>query len=65
MEYTYKDIDNEDNLKEFYAMRDKHEIYNSIKAAGKYGIPSILIDGEPHVDVMNQTAIIKEKLGLK
>ena len=46
-------------------MRDKHAIYDPIKAAGRYGLPSFVIDGEPFVDVMKQTDIIKEKLGLK
>ena len=65
VEFTYYDIDDEEGKKQFYQLRETNPIYDPIKAAGKYGIPTFVIDGEAFVNVMDQQDIILNELGLK
>ncbi len=63
IDFEYKDIDEDEQImEEFNLIRDKHEIYESVKAAGKIGIPTFIIDGKPYINIMNNLDKIKKLL---
>ncbi len=63
VDFTYFDIDKDENaLKEFNELKEQHSLYDAVKAAGKVGIPTFVIDGKPYINVLNQKEVIKKAL---
>jgi len=65
IDFEYKDIDaNEEVMEEFNEIKDKFEIYDSVKKAGKVGIPTFIIDGKPYINILSNLDEIKKALGI-
>jgi glutaredoxin-related protein len=65
IDFTYYDIEKDENaLEQFNKLKDQHSLYDAVKAAGKVGLPTFVIDGKPFINILNQKEVIKDALGI-
>lgn len=65
VDFEYRDIGEDDQANlQFEKLRNEFSIYDEVKKSGKVGIPTIVIDGTPYINILNDTEKIKRLLGL-
>ncbi len=65
IDFEYYDIDEDEvaNAK-FEELKNTFDIYDSVKKAGKVGIPTFVIDGKPYINILNNLDEISKKLNM-
>lgn len=65
VDFEYYDIDEDDvaNAK-FEELKNNFEIYDSVKKAGKVGIPTFVIDGKPYINILSNLDEISNLLNI-
>ena len=65
VDFEYYDIDEDELAKErFEKLRNNFEIYESVKEAGKVGIPTFVINGKPYINIMSRLDEISDLLDI-
>lgn len=65
VDFEYYDIDEDELAKErFEKLRNDYEIYESVKKAGKVGIPTFVINGKPYINILSRLNEISKILDI-